>query len=41
VDGAFHVWFSTKGRAFVLEGDVAWDVKRILREIASKTARIA
>ena len=38
MDGAFHVWFSTKGRALVLEDDVAWDVKRILREIASGTA---
>lgn len=38
MDGAFHVWFSTKGRAFVLEDDVARDVKRIIREIANRTA---
>jgi putative transposase len=38
LNGVFHVWFSTKGRAFVLEDDVARDVKRILREIARRAA---
>jgi putative transposase len=39
VDGIFHVWFSTKGRAFILEDEVADDVKQLLREIARR-ARI-
>lgn len=38
MDGAFHVWFSTKGRVFVLEEEVARDVKRVLREITRRTA---
>ena len=30
----FHVWFATKGRRWLLEGDVAETVERQLREVA-------
>jgi putative transposase len=36
VDGSFHVWFSTKRRAFILEDEIARDVKGALTEIARR-----
>ena len=35
MDGYFHVWFSTKGRKEVLEGDVEQDVKAAIRAAAA------
>ena len=32
----FHVWFSTKGRKMVLEGEIEDEVRRLLRESAER-----
>ena len=34
----YHVWFSTKGRKPALEGEIGEDVKRLIKEIAQRTA---
>jgi putative transposase len=37
VEGLYHVWFSTKGRKPVLDGEIGVDAKRLLIEIARAT----
>lgn len=36
MEGYYHVWFSTKGRKEVLEGDIDCDVKSAIREAAGR-----
>ena len=37
MEALYHVWFSTKGRKPVLDGDIGEDAKRLLTEIAERT----